>query len=278
MHILSRSLILMILPLLLFAGLCHGENVLRAKDGGVIPFGQLITEIKNSRVILIGEDHQSMTDHWRQIKIMKSLNDLRVPLTIGLEMFTARDQSVLDDWVSGRIDEGAFAERYYENWREPWPMYRDIFLFAQRHRITMVGLNLPREVTRKVAEEGYASLTGEERKLVPDAVTCKVDTPYLALVRRAFAVHGMSESGFVHFCEAQMLWNRSMAWNIVEYLKKEPNRTLVVLAGKGHAMKEAIPTEILKERSMDIRVILSEDQLFTRHNLSPSVTDFLFPR
>jgi hypothetical protein len=142
----------------------------------------------------------------------------------------------------------------------------------------MIGLNLPREITRKVAAKGFASLSGEEREMIPGGVTCEVDAAYLALVRRAFADHGISEQGFVHFCEAQMLWNRAMAWNILGSMRREPARTLVVLTGKGHAMKQAVPREILKERMVDIRVILPEDLLFTPHNLSPEDTDYLITR
>jgi uncharacterized iron-regulated protein len=278
MHLPFKILPWILLLLTAAPDLCHGERVVRANDREEITFNRMIMEIRDKRVILIGEDHQSMADHWRQIKVMKALNDTGVPLAIGLEMFTARDQGVLDDWVAGKIDEETFAGRFYENWKEPWPMYREIFLFARRHRLPMVGLNIPREITRKVALSGFASLTGEERMLIPGTVTCQVDSSYMALVRRAFADHGMEEKGFIHFCEAQMLWNRAMAWYSVEYLRREPGRRLVILAGKGHAMKPAVPREILQEADVAISVLLPEDQHFTRANLSPEDTDYLFPR
>jgi uncharacterized iron-regulated protein len=278
MHLPLKILLWILLLMTAAPALCHGEKVIRAVDREEIAFNRMIMEIRESRVILIGEDHQSMADHWRQIKVMKALNDMGVPLAVGLEMFTARDQGVLDDWVNGKLDEDTFAARFYENWKEPWPMYREIFLFARRHRLPMVGLNISREITRKVALSGFASLTGEERMLIPGTVTCQVDNAYMALVRRAFADHGMEEKGFIHFCEAQMLWNRAMAWYAAEYLRREPGRRLVILAGKGHAMKPAVPREILQELDLAISVLLPEDQLFTRASLSPEDTDYLFPR
>ena len=266
------------LALLMTAGFCFAERVIRAADQREITLGEMIREISGSRVILIGEDHDSMLDHWRQIKVMKALNDSAVSFTIGLEMFTSRGQKDLDNWVAGMVPEEEFVRRYYDNWSEPWYMYRDIFIFAQRHVIPMIGLNLLREVTRKVATEGFAALNGEERKMIPGTVTCEVDPSYMALVKRAFAGHGMSDKTFVHFCEAQMLWNRAMAWNILAYLRRHPDRTLVVLAGKGHAMRPAIPREVLKERAVDIRVVLPEDEVFTHWNLSVADTDYLFKK
>jgi uncharacterized iron-regulated protein len=257
---------------------CSAAPVLRVGDRQEITFSRMIEEIKGSRLIFIGEEHDRLKDHWFQLKVIKALNDGGIPLAIGLEMFTIASQRDLDSWIAGKMDEEEFVRRYQLNWNVPWPMYRHIFLYARQHAIPMVGLNVRREITRKVAREGFAALTPGERKELPEAITCDVDAAYISLVRRAFAEHRQSEELFVRFCEAQMLWNKAMAWRLQEYMGANPGRTVVVMTGKGHAMKPGIAREIGHEEDVQYRVILPEDEIFNRGSVTVADTDYLFMR
>lgn len=275
----SRVLSLAIAVLLsITVGYCGGETVMRVADRQEISFPRMIEEIKGKPLIFIGEDHDRMADHILQLKVIKALNEAGIPLAIGLEMFTAESRDDLKSWVAGRMNEEDFVRRFYDNWNEPWPYYRGIFLYAREHSIPMAGLNLPREISHKVASMGFAALTAAERRQVPGAITCKVDAGYMALVRRAFAEHKLSDETFIRFCEAQILWNRTMAWNAIAYMRGHPGRIMVVLAGKGHAMKPGIPEELKKMKSMDLTVILPEDEIFNGANVSKADTDFLFEK
>ncbi len=256
-------------------GSCRAERIVRLSDRQVIDFRQLIAEVRGARLVFVGEDHDRMEDHWRQLKIIKALKDDGVPLAIGLEMFTAESQGVLDKWVAGEMDEATFSTLYLRNWDIPWEYYRDIFYFAQRHSIPLVGLNLPREVVHKVARQGFAILSPEERRRIPPGVTCNVDSAYVAMVRRAFAGHTGNPELFVHFCEAQMLWNKSMARRLLEYGREHPAVTVVVLAGSAHATKPGIPGEVAAEGDPGFRVILPEDAAFNRHTVSTADADYL---
>jgi uncharacterized iron-regulated protein len=157
-------------------------------------------------------------------------------------------------------------------------MYRHIFIYARQHAIPLVGLNVPREVTRKVAREGFEALTPAEKKELPEAITCDVDAAYMALVRRAFVAHGQGEKLFVRFCEAQMIWNKAMAWRLQEYMGGDPGKTVIVLTGKGHAMKPGIPREITNGGVVQYRVILPEDEIFRRGTVTLADADYLFMR
>jgi uncharacterized iron-regulated protein len=53
-----------------------------------------------------------------------------------------------------------------------------------------------------------------------------------------------------------MVWDKSMAWHLVEYLKKNRGRTVVVLAGVGHAWKRGMPEQVAMESKYTYRVIL----------------------
>ena len=76
-------------------------------------------------------------------------------------MFQKTDQGYLDQWIQCKLSEEEFVEIYYKNWTLPWHLYREIFMYARKNRIPMIGLNISSEITRQVAQRGFASLYGQ---------------------------------------------------------------------------------------------------------------------
>ncbi len=255
-----------------------GERVVRTRDGEVITFAQMIWEIKGKRVIFVGETHDRMEDHRAELLIIKALERAGASLSIGMEMFAAADQPELDRWVAGKLAEPKFIEIYYRDWQMPWPLYRNILLFARSHRLPVVGLNIPRGVAAKVAREGFAALSATERAQLPPGITCDVDPSYMDFIGRAYAEHTGSRASFIHFCEAQVLWNRSMARHIVTYLAAEPRRSMVVVAGSGHALKRGIPEVVERESGMKPVVVLQEGPGMPRDAVTVEDADYLLLR
>jgi uncharacterized iron-regulated protein len=67
----------------------------------------------------------------------------------------------------------------------------------------------------------------------------------MEFIKRAYAGHARTvDKKFLNFCEAQMVWDKSMAWHLTEYLKENPDKTVIVLAGVGHAWKRGIPEQV----------------------------------
>jgi uncharacterized iron-regulated protein len=237
---------------------CQDGGVVRLKDQATISFDQMIGEASRSRVIVIGETHDNQAHHGLQLKIIRTLREGGIPLAIGLEMFRAENQELLDKWWRWGMSTEQFEALYRENWDAPWPLYRDIFLYARQKRIPLVGLNVTREIISKVAREGYGSLTETERKKLPPGITCTLDESYRSFIRKTFAEHAhASGRSFDHFCEAQMVWDTAMAIYAIEYLDKNPGSKMVILAGSVHAWKWAIPRQIVTMRpDVTVSVIL----------------------
>jgi len=255
-----RLVLLFLLPLALSCSSAESayeaRNVLRVSDGKRITFNEMIAEVKKVNVVFVGEIHDDEDNHADQLEVMKALHESDVPLAVGLEMFRADSQNVLDSWVKGKLSMERFLPSYFDNWRMPWSYYRDIFWYARDHDIPLVGLNISDQISRKVAKQGFASLTKEERKQLPAGISCNVDPKYMEFIRRAYAGHGGHDREFVNFCEAQMVWDKSMAWHLIDYLRKNPGKTIVVLAGVGHAWKRGIPEQVGMESRISSRVIL----------------------
>jgi len=256
----------------------RAQNAIQVYDlatGRTLTETEFTSRLAGHRLVLVGERHNLASHHQGQLEVIRRLVNQGLPVAIGMEMMRADSQAYLDAWVDGRLDEEEFETVYRDNWNFPWPLYRPIFMFAREHRIPVVGLNVPREVTRQVARHGFDSLSSEQRQGLP-FVTCQIDDAYMAYVREAYGAHGHGNMTFDNFCEAQLVWDKAMALNALRYLEKEPRRVMVILAGTGHARKGGIPRQLASNGSPPYLVILPEiPSLLDPETLDTRDADFL---
>ena len=212
-----------------------------------ISLEQAAEKLPSPGIVYIGEFHDNAAHHAAQLAVIQSLDKRKRPLAVGLEMFQHIEQSVLDAWVDRELSEYEMRRAFVRNWSQDWDLYRDIFLYCRDRKIPMVGLNVPRSITRKVARKGFESLTPEEIGKLPPIV-CRVDREYEEFLRLVMGSHG-SDSGFSRFCEAQLVWDAAMAIYALEYLKNHPEHTVVVLCGMIHAWKKAAPEQAVREKA-----------------------------
>lgn len=272
-------MLLMLVLVLLPCATVHGHTIItRLSDGENVTLPQLSRAAAASQVILVGESHTDTYHHELQLDLIRSLQDGKVPMAIGLEMMQSDYQKPLDDWIVGALGEAEMREVFEKNWTD-WFMYRDIFLFAREHRIPMVALNVPQVIVRKVSRYGFASLTEKERRDLPAGTSCDLTNPQIAFLKKSFrAVEHHLQNGriFTNFCEAQTVRNSGMALNITRYLEKQPRRRLVVLTGVWHAVKYAIPDQLQRLGStLNSTVILPETPYLNSGNSGESEADYL---
>ena len=236
---------------------------------------QAMDALKNARLVLVGEHHTNQSHHEAQLQVIRSLNEQPVQLSIGLEMFRKDSQAALDQWVAGKLDEETFEKIYLDNWNFPWPLYRSIFVYARDKRIPMVGLNVSRDITRQVAQHGFASLSNQQRGELA-GVTCNVTREYRDFIRSAFGAHGHGNMDFIRFCEAQLVWDTAMAINSLNHLEQHPDRVMVLLAGSGHARKMGIPYQIESRLPIPATVLLPHTpDIFEPATLTGADADFI---
>ena len=249
-------------------------------DRQSISIPQLASVIDRSDVVLIGEAHDNKDHHRIQLEWIRYLADRKVPFAIGLEMFESGSQKALDDWTRGKISEDEFRLIYAKNWSLDWGLYRDIFLFARDRKIPLLGLNVPKESAVKVARKGFASLTPEEKKGLPEGASADLDnphTPFLEKIfKKVFLRNAPSERVFTFFCEAQSLRNSGMASNIIRFRKGNPGTKVVALAGVWHSVKNAIPDQLkrMDEKQATV-VIIPEITELNRRTASAELVDYM---
>jgi len=228
------------------------------------------------KIIYLGEYHDRFSHHNIELQIIRELHKKDPRLAIGMEMFQRPFQNTLDDYVSGAIDEREFLNRseYFERWGFDYNLYKPILDFARRERVPVVALNIRKEITEKVSKESMDALTDDERKELPRE-TDFADEDYRHRIREAFDQHkGQGEMNFDFFLQAQVLWDETMAESIDEYLKKNPDRRIAVIAGSGHLVYgNGIPKRTFRRNNLPYIIILNDA------DIEPDIADFIiFPQ
>jgi uncharacterized iron-regulated protein len=233
------------------------QPVLELDTGRHRLLGELAPELLDERIVLVGELHATPPHHRAQLRVIQALHEAGARVAVGLEMFRRDSQKELERWVSGEMAPREFQTVFADNWGFSWESYREVFEYARRHRIPMIGLNVPREITRQVARSGFQSLSEEQRGRLAD-VTCAIDAEYMQYIRNAYGAHAHGNINFTFFCEAQMVWDTAMAVHALDYLRAHPGSVVVILTGVGHARKGAVPRQISQRSAVPATVFLPE--------------------
>ncbi len=212
-------------------------NVIETATGKIITFDELVARLSNKSVIYVGEMHTSPEDHKAQLAVLKKLSQEGQCVELGMEMFPAESQSILDRYIRGEMTEDEFLReiRWNEVWGFPYQLYRGLIDFQKQRHMPVLGLNAPNEVVKKIGHGGLASLTPEERSRV--AREFHLDDPKNRLrIQKEYAWHGKETiKDFESFFEAQLAWEETMAQTIAERLEQTGGRCkIVVVVGRGH--------------------------------------------
>jgi len=237
---------------------------------------QIISELKQAKVVYLGEIHDNSQHHKNQLKIIQELYKDNQKIAIGMEMFQRPFQEIIDQYIACKITETELISKteYKQRWGFDWELYAPILRFAKENKIPVLALNTPNEITRKVARQGIEKLTDEEKKLIPPITEIRTDNlAYRQMVLKAFeqhqsAGHGNSSSANRFFL-AQVLWDETMADSIAKFVKANPDSQVVVLAGKGHIVYGyGIPSRV--ERRINDK---NKDKKFIQRSVLLSVPD-----
>lgn len=216
-------------------------------------FTRIVENLAQARVVYVGETHTSRADHLLQQRLIEALYLQNPRLAIGMEMFPASAQLVLDRYTKGEeLDERSFLKEsdYFNVWRYDWRYYRDIMNFARVNRLPVIGLNLDRQVVSEVFRTGGTdSLSPEVRAALPPDRDLDL-AGYTERLAEIHAVHvegNHGSGGTGGFVQAQALWDETMAQNIAGFLAANPGYRMVVLAGTQHSRKDSgIPPRVAR--------------------------------
>jgi uncharacterized iron-regulated protein len=234
------------------------------KTGLSIDRGELFGDlVAKTAVVLLGEFHTDVDHHLWQLHTVAALHGRGGNIVIGFEAFPRRLQSVLDDWIDGKLTEDAFLKA--SEWRKVWnydaALYMPLFQFARLNRIPMIALNIERTFVAQVGQKGWEGVPASEREglskpapatpayqrelarvfvikksLPPDAADRMLSSKALNIPEpdEAAQADAQTQPEFKRFVEAQLTWDRAMAEALANAKRKFSNATVVGILGSGH--------------------------------------------
>lgn len=240
------------------------NNDIQAVDTKAITnLQQAINRILPGQIVYVGEKHDEFGDHMAQLRIIQELHKKGYGLAVGMEMFQRPFQGIIDSYLQNEIDEKTFVEKteYLKRWGYDYHLYRPIIRFCKENHIPIIALNLEAEISQKVAREGIIGLSEDELKRIPPNIDW-TDEAYKAILKRVFTVHREGPvQNFDNFYQAQILWDETMAMSAAQYLEKNPQQTLVILAGAGHiAHRHGIPNRLKRLTARNDWLILCQHE------------------
>ncbi len=265
---------------LLFANGKNTEKVLGESQGGIVmdlkheaaaveissvkTLSDVIKAVADKKIIYVGEQHDDFSHHSVQLDVISGLYKNNPKIAIGMEMFQRPFQDILDRFVSGSIDEAEFLKEseYFKRWRFNYNLYKPILDFARAEKVSVIALNVQREIIDKVSEGGMDSLSDEEKKAIPAELDFS-DEEYAERLREIFREHPHSEEkSFNNFHQSQILWDETMSLSIDEFLHKNPKYQIIVIAGQGHLRYgSGIPKRTFRRNGFEYATILNDEEV-----------------
>jgi uncharacterized iron-regulated protein len=235
---------------------------------------QIVEQIGDSRVVLVGETHTRYDHHLVQLEILKHLYQKSPKLALGVEWFQRPFQQHLDDYIAGKITEKEMLHLtdYFNRWSYDYRLYRPIINYAREQGIPIIALNASRELMAALSQSDMENLPEEFQDQLPDSYDWS-DKDYEQRLRDMYELHPEFQGEFEGFLRGQLTWDESMAERAAQYLQDNPEQRMLILAGSGHiAFGSGIPNRL--KRRLDVKqssILVSEDLL--PH--SPDIADYL---
>ncbi|PLX68611.1 MAG: hypothetical protein C0603_05515 [Denitrovibrio sp.] len=239
-------------------------NLLNDKQGVAVQkplsIEDIVRENADTKVFLVGEVHSEFAHHENQLNVIRQLRKNNKDVAIGLEMIQRPSQKYLDAYIAGDLSQKEMLKKteYYSRWRFDFRLYKRIFDYAKANKIPLVALNLEQEITKKVSANGIFELSDEDLEKIPSDIEY-TGGKYKEFLMSIFSMH-KGDKNFYHFYEAQLLWDETMAETAANYIAKNPNKTLVVLAGNGHLRFGHGIADRLKRRTGQDYTLIVQDE------------------
>jgi uncharacterized iron-regulated protein len=224
------------------------------RTGAEARYGTMLDHLVTSAVVLFGELHINPIVHWLQFEVVKDLfAGVRERLIIGVEMFEADDQIILDEYMAGTIGHDALTAET-KVWKNYETDYRPIVEFARNHGIPFIGTNIPRRYARLVARGGLGALEKlpdrSKEWIAPLPIPLDLHSPNYRDLLDLGTAHGMDAENFL---AAQAIKDATMAHFILTNRSSE--RLFVHLNGEYHSRRYGGIFWYLRQAQPDLAIV-----------------------
>ena len=211
----KKSNLLIIIVVFFFAAFIPAENekpayLLYNQEGESITYSELLENILQNDLIFFGELHNNTIAHWLQFELV---NDLAADTTrtthIGMEMFEADQQILIDEYFAGLISQSSF-ENEARLWNNYQTDYKPVVEFARENELNVIATNIPRRYASSVFGGGLdvlESLSSQAKQYMAP-LPIEVDVTLPSYKNIAEAAHGHGGDNLIY---AQAVKDATMA-------------------------------------------------------------------
>lgn len=214
-------------------------------DGLRVGWEQLVFNVGVADAALIGENHGHPLGLACAAALFEDVLTQSPDAALSLEFFERDEQSRIDDYLAGMIDEAKFRARTGRSDGNYPAGHRAMLEAAKAAKRPVIASNAPRPTTSFVGREGYeriASLTAEQRRLVRVPDTQPTDRYREEFDKLMSGMgnshggsngHGVSQERLDAMFRSQSLWDWTMAESIAR-AAETGGRPVVHVVGRFH--------------------------------------------
>lgn len=163
--------------------------------GKKVSYKKMIKELNTKDIILIGEFHNNAIAHWLEYEITAAM-DKENDLILGAEMMEADNQTQLNDYISGDIDQDALdtLARLWPNYKTD---YKPLIDYAKENNLAFIATNIPRRFANQVYKQGWDALDAlseqEKKWVAPLPIAFDAELPQYKAILEMMGEHGSPE-------------------------------------------------------------------------------------
>lgn len=254
------------------------------KKGKEVKFDKIVNDLANYDIVLFGEHHNNSINHWLQLQLTKALYEKKKNnLVLGAEMFERDNQSQLNDYLSGTLNEKALKDSM-RLWNNFTTDYKPLVDFAKSNQLEFIATNIPRRYASIVAKKGIDSLntvtTKEKSYMMKFPVEVTLDTPGYPEMLEMMGDHAGPNA--MNFVAAQAVKDATMAESI--YANFKAGQLLLHYQGDFHSKQYGGIFWYLKKLNPDLKIAVisvfeSEDDKLplTKEDFIPTEYNLVLP-
>jgi uncharacterized iron-regulated protein len=206
--------------LLLFANVLQAQDKkafqLFDKNGKKVSYDKLLKASLKTQVVLFGEYHNNSVSHWLQLELTKDVA-AKTPLVLGAEMIEADNQTQLNQYLKGEIDQKKL-DSTARLWKNYPTDYKPLVDFAKDNNFDFIATNIPRRYASMVSKKGFEALetlkSEEKTWIAPQPIPYDASLPgYVEMMKM------MGDHTSPNMPKAQASKDATMAYFINKNLK-----------------------------------------------------------
>jgi len=210
---------------------------------------------RSTKVVFLGENHASVSDHKGQLQALQVLADATdSPLIVAAEMFNATSVAELEVFANS-ADFSDFPEPFWKDqWGHSFDLYRDIFRWIKEQNHTLTYLRPDPADTKKVRENGALAAISQVEEFFLGPRAYRTHMAEIAAVHMPEGVEPSEEMVDSYFL-IQCFWDEFMSWRLARLVQDNPHSLIVVLVGHGHLSRSFGIPQRLERRVPDLKTL-----------------------